>query len=158
MLAYFKECSLKRSAWFFLALVALGLEATGLYFQHGLGLQPCVMCVYERLAILGLILWGFSAIKGLLIAIRHTDYQLNPSPWNQCEFKPDFPQTMPFDQWFPSIFSPGPVNCSESQWQMLGWGMPQWLILAFSAFTVFFALVLLSQFKRTKTQYRSVFK
>ena len=65
---------------------------------------------------------------------------------------------MPFDQWFPSIFAPGPVNCSESQWQMLGWGMPQWLILAFSVFTVFFALVLLSQFKRTKTQYRSVFK
>ena len=179
MLAYFKECSLKRSAWFFLALVALGLEATGLYFQHGLGLQPCVMCVYERLAISGLIvaaciallsprvflfrwlaiiLWGFSAIKGLLISIRHTDYQLNPSPWNQCEFKPDFPQTMPFDQWFPSIFAPGPVNCSESQWQMLGWGMPQLLILAFSVFTVFFALVLLSQFKRSKSQYRSVFK
>ena len=37
MLAYFKECSLKRSAWFFLALVALGLETTGLYFQHEIG-------------------------------------------------------------------------------------------------------------------------
>lgn len=179
MLTFFKNLSLSRTAWLFLAFVAFALEATGLYFQHGMGLQPCVMCVYERLAIFGLIiagllgaiaprfaffrwialaLWGFSAIKGLLLAIKHTDYQLNPSPWNQCEFKPDFPQTMPFDQWFPSIFAPGPVNCSQSQWEMLGWGMPQWLILAFGLFSLFFVLVLISQFKKSRPQYRSVFR
>lgn len=179
MLTYFKELSLNRTAWILLAIIALLLESTGLYFQYVMGLQPCVMCVYERLAISGLLLsgiigaisprlkltryfaillWGYSAIKGLLLAIRHTDYQLNPSPWNQCEFKPDFPQTMPFDQWLPQIFAPGPVNCSESQWEMLGWGMPQWLILAFGCFTFFFALVLISQFKKSRPQYRSVFR
>lgn len=179
MLAYFKDLSLNRSSWILLSLVALGLELSGLYFQYIMGLQPCVMCVYERLAIMGLIIsgiigaisprlklarylailvWGYSAIKGLLIAIRHTDYQLNPSPWNQCEFKPDFPQTLPFDQWFPQIFAPGPVNCSESQWEMLGWGMPQWLILAFACFTFFFILVLVSQFKKSRTEFRTVFR
>lgn len=179
MLTYFKGLSLNRSAWILLALIAFGLEATGLYFQHGLGLVPCVMCVYERLAIFGLIVagvigalaprfglfrwlalitWGYSAIKGLLIAIKHTDYQLNPSPWNQCEFKPNFPQTLPFDQWFPSIFAPGPVNCSQSQWEFLGWGMPQWLIVAFGLFTLAFALTLLGQFKRTPHARRTVFR
>lgn len=179
MLTYFKELSLSRAAWLLLAFVAFVLESTGLYFQYGIGLQPCVMCVYERLAILGLfiagilgaaaprskiarylalIIWGYSAIKGLFIAIRHTDYQLNPSPWNQCEFKPDFPQTLPFDKWFPQIFAPGPVNCSESQWEMLGWGMPQWLILAFGLFSFFFLLVFISQFKKSRPQYRSVFR
>nr|WP_314741943.1 disulfide bond formation protein DsbB [uncultured Haemophilus sp.] len=179
MLTYFKELSLNRAAWLFLALMAFLLESTGLFFQYGMGLQPCVMCVYERLAILGLfiagilgalaprikairylaiVLWGYSAIKGLLVAIRHTDYQLNPSPWNQCEFKPDFPQTLPLDQWFPQVFAPGPVNCSESQWEMFGWGMPQWLIVAFGLFSLFFVLVLISQFKKSKQQYRSVFR
>ena len=101
MLTYFKELSLNRTAWILLAIIALLLESTGLYFQYVMGLQPCVMCVYERLAISGLLLsgiigaisprlkltryfaillWGYSAIKGLLLAIRHTDYQLNPSP------------------------------------------------------------------------------
>lgn len=179
MLAFFKSLSLHRGSWFFLALVAFALEATGLYFQHGMGLQPCVMCVYERVAFMGiiiagiigmiaprfcffrglaLVIWGFSAIKGLLLAIRHTNYQLNPSPWNQCEFKPDFPQTLPFDQWFPNIFAAGPVNCSESQWEMLGWGMPQWLIVAFGTFSLFFVLVLISQVKKSNPQSRNVFR
>ena len=178
MLTFFKELSLSRGAWLLLALLALALEGAGLYFQYSLGLVPCVMCVYERVALMGLVIagvigclaprslvirwlalivWGYSAIKGLLLAIRHTDYQLNPSPWNQCEFKPDFPPTVPLDQWFPSFFAPGPVNCSESQWEMLGWGMPQWLIVAFGLFSLAFVLVLISQFKKTR-QSRLVFK
>lgn len=178
MLTFFKELSLSRGAWLFLALLALALEGAGLYFQYSLGLVPCVMCVYERVALMGLVIagvigclaprslvirwlalivWGYSAIKGLFLAIRHTDYQLNPSPWNQCEFKPDFPPTVPLDQWFPSLFAPGPVNCSESQWEMLGWGMPQWLIVAFGLFSLAFVLVLISQFKKTR-QSRLVFK
>lgn len=169
MFVFFKKLSLSRMAWIFLAFVAFMLEVIGLYFQHGMGLQPCVMCVYERFAILGLIiaglfgaiapnltffrwgaflLWGFSAIKGLFLAIKHTDYQLNPSIWNQCEFKPDFPKIIPLDQWFPNVFASGPVNCSQSQWEMLGLGMPQWLIFAFGLFSLFFILVIISQFKK----------
>lgn len=179
MLDYLKELSRRRTAWLLLAFTAFALEAAGLYFQYGMGLVPCVMCVYERLAFLGLLiagllgalaprftvcrlsalaLWGFSAFKGLSVAVKHYDYQANPSPWNQCEFKPDFPPTMPFDQWFPSIFAPGPVNCSEKQWQMLGWGMPEWLILAFGTFFLVFVLVLIAQFRRTRPQYRTVFR
>ena len=74
-----------------------------------MGLQPCVLCVYERLAMVGLFIAGiigalapsslivrilalivglFSAIKGLMISIRHLDLQMNPAPWKQCEFIP----------------------------------------------------------------------
>ena len=48
MLDFFKQLSLKRSAWIFLAFTAFALESTALYFQYGMGLQPCVLCVYER--------------------------------------------------------------------------------------------------------------
>lgn len=173
MLSYFKELSLRRPAWLLLATLACTLEVTGLYFQHKLGLIPCVMCIYERVALTGLliaglialiapnfflfrwlalVLWGFSAFKGLSLSIKHYDYQANPSPWNQCEFKPQFPQTIPLDEWFPNIFAAGTVNCSEKQWQMLGWGMPEWLIVAFSLFMLFFLIVFMSQFKRAKPQ------
>lgn len=106
MLDFFKQLSLKRSAWIFLAFSAFALESTALYFQYGMGLQPCVLCVYERLAMVGLFIAGFigalapsslivrilalivglfSAIKGLMISIRHLDLQMNPAPWKQCE-------------------------------------------------------------------------
>ena len=96
MLDFFKQLSLKRSAWIFLAFSAFALESTALYFQYGMGLQPCVLCVYERLAMVGLFIAGFigalapsslivrilalivglfSAIKGLMISIRHLDLQ-----------------------------------------------------------------------------------
>ena len=38
---------------------AFALESTALYFQYGMGLQPCVLCVYERLAMVGLFIAGF---------------------------------------------------------------------------------------------------
>ena len=63
MLALLKRFSEKRSAWFLLAFSSLALESTALYFQYGMGLQPCVLCVYERLAIIGLFIAG---IIGLL--------------------------------------------------------------------------------------------
>ena len=59
MLDFFKQLSLKRSAWIFLAFSTFALESTALYFQYGMGLQPCVLCVYERLAMVGLFIAGF---------------------------------------------------------------------------------------------------
>ena len=105
MLALLKQFSEKRFVWFLLAFSSLALESTALYFQYGMGLQPCVLCVYERLAMIGLFVAGiiallqprtfilrlialalglFSSIKGLLISFRHLDLQMNPAPWKQC--------------------------------------------------------------------------
>ncbi|WP_303013566.1 disulfide bond formation protein B, partial [Rodentibacter pneumotropicus] len=58
MLAFFKRFSEKRSSWLLLAFSSLALELTALYFQYGMGLQPCVLCVYERLAMSGLFFAG----------------------------------------------------------------------------------------------------
>ena len=37
-----------RWPWLLIALSAGILELTALYFQYGMGLEPCVMCVYQR--------------------------------------------------------------------------------------------------------------
>ena len=41
----------QKSAWLVLFATSLALEFTALYFQHGMGLEPCIMCIYQRTAI-----------------------------------------------------------------------------------------------------------
>lgn len=170
MLQFFKDWSLKRSGWALLTITAISLELTALYFQHGMELQPCVMCIYERVAVLGIVFAGiigciaprfliirlialalglFSAIKGLLIAINHMDLQMNPAPWKTCPIIPDFPQTLPLHEWLPFMFKPSGL-CSEISWQWLGLTMVQWLVVAFSVYTLVLILVLISQVKKSK--------
>ena len=52
MLHFFKTLSVQRSGWLLLLISALALEGTALYFQYGMDLQPCIMCIYERVALL----------------------------------------------------------------------------------------------------------
>ncbi|GAL10002.1 periplasmic thiol:disulfide oxidoreductase DsbB [Vibrio astriarenae] len=77
--------------------IILAFEATALYFEHVMLLAPCVMCIYERVAMLGIAVaaligaiaprnpvirwlglagWGFSSYKGLMLSLEHVDYQL----------------------------------------------------------------------------------
>lgn len=179
MLHYFKNLSLSRGAWFFLVLSCIMFEGIALYFQHVMGLVPCVMCIYERIALLGILfagilglfgnryailrwlailIWLISAFKGLMLSLKHQDYQINPSPWNQCEFKVDFPQTLPLDKWLPEFFSPGSVNCSENQWEMFGFSMAQWLIFMFAVYLVFAVITLMSQFKHNRQKNSFIFR
>ena len=63
MLKFFKTLSVQRSGWLLLIISALVLEGIALYFQYGMELQPCVMCVYERVALFGL---AFAGLFGLI--------------------------------------------------------------------------------------------
>lgn len=172
MLALFKQFSEKRSSWLLLAFSSLALELTSLYFQYGMGLQPCVLCVYERLAMSGLFFAGiigllaprslivrlialalglFSGIKGLMISIRHLDLQMNPAPWKQCEFIPNFPETLPLHQWLPSIFNPT-GSCDNSQWSLFGITMVQWLVFIFAVYVLVLVVILIAQVKKSRKQ------
>lgn len=172
MLVWLKTLSLKRGGWLLLFFSTLALEMTALYFQHGMGLQPCVMCIYERVALAGVMFASLigllkpqfllvrlialflglgSAIKGLLLAIKHVDYQTNPAPWNQCSYFAEFPSSLPLDKWFPAIFNPT-GSCSEITWQFLNISMAQWIVVIFAFYSLLLALVLISQVKSLKTQ------
>lgn len=173
MLHYFKTLSIQRAGWLLLLCSALVLEGVAFYFQHGMGMQPCVMCVYERVALFGiafaglfglllprlivfrlfaLLIGGFSAVKGVMLAVKHIDYQTNPGPWNQCSYIAEFPRAFPLDKWFPSLFEPH-GSCSEITWQFLSFSMAQWILFIFAVYTLLFALLLISQFKRTPNIY-----
>lgn len=177
MFTFFKQLSLRRSTWLLVVLSSAALEGAALYFQYGLGLQPCVMCIYQRVALLGVMFAGiigflspkfllvrwfallvglFAAVRGLLLAVKHTDYQINPAPWNTCSPFLNFPETLPLDKWLPSFFAAG-GDCGKISWEFLGLVMPQWLIIVFAGYILLFVMMTLSQFKHTAKKKRDLF-
>lgn len=177
MLTYFKRLSLNRGGWLLLLLSTIALESTALYFQHGMGLAPCVMCIYERVALFGITLSALigllyprllilrlfslflglsSSVKGMLLAIKHVDYQLHPAPWNQCSYMAEFPQSFPLDRWLPYVFNPT-GSCSEITWSFLGFSMAQWIIVIFAFYSLLLTILLISQFKHIE-QRRNIFR
>jgi len=122
------------------------------------------MCVYERVTMLGIIVaglvgavaphilwirlvafitWAVSAIWGLQLALQHTDYQMNPSPFATCDFFPNFPTWAPLHEWLPWLFNPT-GDCSDIVWTFMDYSMPQWLIVSFGIYTALFAVIAIS--------------
>lgn len=164
MLRYLNQCSRSRGAWLLLALTALALELTALWFQHVMGLKPCVMCIYERNALFGvmgagligaiapktplrlvaLALWLYSAWQGLRLSYEHTMIQLHPNPFTTCDFAARFPSGLTLDKWLPSVFLAS-GDCAERSWTFLTFSMPQWMIVVFAAYLLVALLVLIAQ-------------
>lgn len=157
--------SRSRTAWALLTLGATLLLVTALFFQYVQGYQPCVMCVYQRAALVGvilagllgwlnpahpwlrsgaLLLWLASSVEGLQLAREHVGYQLNPSPFNVCTSFAEFPSWLPLDRWLPWLFNPT-GDCASIDWSWLGWSMPQWLIGIFALLAGLAGLFMLVQ-------------
>ena len=157
--------SQQRLGWLLLLLSALGLELTALYFQYGMELDPCVLCIYQRVAVFGLmaagmigliapsawivrwlamIAWGVAGVWGLLLAMRHAGIQFSETLDLSCSYFAEFPSWAKLDEWFPSVFLPTGF-CGEIQWSFLDLSMPQWMVVLFSAYLVVLVTVLLSQ-------------
>lgn len=155
----------QKGAWTLLFVSALGLELTALFFQYAMGLEPCIMCIYQRTAVLGVMLaalvpmvfnspiprllafagWGVSAIWGLLIAIEHVDIQNASNPFFvTCEIVPNFPSFMPLHHWLPKFFA-ATGDCGDIDWQFFDMSMPQWMIVIFGVYSALFAVVLFSR-------------
>lgn len=152
----------KSRAWVLLFLSALMLELSALYFQYAMELKPCIMCIYQRTAVFGILFsslpplllnnaftrllgfagWGLSAIWGLLIAIEHVDIQTAANPFfATCEIVPNFPSWLPLHEWLPNIFA-ATGDCGDINWSFLSLSMPQWMIVIFALYSVMFALIL----------------
>jgi disulfide bond formation protein DsbB len=158
-------------SWLLLALSALALEFCALFFQYVMDLAPCIMCVYQRVAIgaiitagligfsgcqfliarlLSFILWGTGAIWGLFIALEHVEMQANSgSLFFSCEFVPNFPTWAPLHEWIPFLFE-ATGDCGDISWQFLGYSMPQWMIVVYGVYTISFAIIILSRLIHAK--------
>lgn len=163
---YLSQITTNQKPWLLLALSALGLELSALFFQYVLDLAPCIMCVYQRLAILAIlmagtvgsighknllarfvayILWGIGSIWGLIIALEHVEMQENSgSLFFSCEFIPNFPSWAPIHEWIPFLFE-ATGDCGEISWQFLGYSMPQWMIVVYALYAIAFSIILINR-------------
>ncbi len=143
----------------FLAVLAscLGLLGIGLYLQHGLKLEPCPLCILQRVAFVaigmtamlaflhnpgamgrrfyGLLMMLFS-LAGAAVAGRNLWLQsLPPDRVPECGPGLDYMlETFPLAKALPMIFQ-GSGECAKVEWTMLGLSIPAW---AMGWFVVFF--------------------
>lgn len=157
--------SQSRISWLLLLTFVILFELCALYFQHIMLLSPCVMCIYERIALfgvglfalvglsaphlalvrwLGLVGWGYTAYRGLMLALKHVDLQFNPSPFVTCDLFVMLPSWAPLNEWLPWLFE-AYGDCSEIQWLFLSLSMPQWLVIIFAGNLIACAVFILAQ-------------
>lgn len=133
------------------AVVALSM-AGALYFQHVLRLEPCPLCVLQRVAIIGA---GVCAALGLLasgargqlaaialvlgcvltgtaIAAWHSWILAYPPETLSCGrpfewFHQDFPLAL----WLPKLFA-GEGDCLSLDWTLFGLAIPHLSLIAFA--------------------------
>lgn len=140
------------------------LLAVALYFQHVLGLEPCPLCIFQRIFVIALgavmlvaaihnpaILWRriyatlilVFAVLGVLVAGRHVWLQnLPPDQVPECGPGLEYMLAQfPLTQVLELVFK-GSGECAEVQWTFLSLSIPAWTLLVFIGVTLF-ALVLL---------------
>ncbi len=169
---YLSNMTTSQKPWLLLAISAFGLELSALFFQYALSLEPCIMCVYQRLAILTIVLsgiiggvghnnifarglayvfWGVGSVWGLIIALEHVEIQANSgSLFFSCEFTPNFPTWAPLHEWIPFLFE-ATGDCGEISWQFLSLSMPQWMVVIYAVYTTVLATVFINRLVFAKT-------
>ncbi len=146
---------IKPRFWFLLgSLGCIFLLGMGAYFQFEQGLEPCPLCISQRIAIFltGLvfmmavahnpkeqkginryaILGALSALGGASISTRHVWIQnLPPDQVPECKPALEYMlQNFPLIETLKLMLS-GTGDCAKVDWTMLGFSMPAWTLVAF---------------------------
>lgn len=142
-----------RPLFFLLFLLTVVSMAFALYLQHMLELEPCPLCITQRLFVMlvgffALVAaihnpqqWGrrvyaglclLAAIGGGAIAARHVWLQhlpeeLAPACGPSLEY---MLETLPFSETF-QIVMMGDGNCAETVWTLLGFSIPEQTLALF---------------------------
>lgn len=165
ILSFLSHLPERRRAWVLLFLSAFGLLLSALYFQHGMDLKPCVKCIYQRTAVVGILVaaippmlinnlitrtmgfagWAVSAIWGFILARQHVEVQNETNPFIvSCDAFPQYPSFMPLHEWLPNLFG-APGSCGDINWQFWGMSMPEWMMVIFALYSLAMSMVLISR-------------
>jgi len=136
-----------------ICLACLGLLGFGLYLEHVKGVEPCPLCVFQRIAFIAIALiafaaavhgpgrlWGriyngliiVAAAAGAGIAGRQVWLQhLPPERVPDCGPGLDYLiETLPLGEALKMILT-GSGECAEVKWRFLGLSIPEWSLAWF---------------------------
>jgi protein dithiol:quinone oxidoreductase len=149
-----------RGVFLAIFLLCAGFMGYALYAQHGLGLEPCNLCILQRIAMVGLGLvaliaaihgprgWGIRVYGGLALLIAAAGAGVAYKHWRIQNLSPEEKQALTceaplgflwehksaFDA-LKTVFAGG-GNCGDVDWLFLGLGMPAWVLIWFTAFAL----------------------
>jgi disulfide bond formation protein DsbB len=134
------------------AAICAGMMGFALYAQHGLNLEPCPLCIFQRVATISLgVVFALAALQnpgrtgttvyavllfvvaaaGAGVAGRHVWLQnLPPDKVPACGPGLDFMlDAFPFTEMLETVLS-GSGECADISWSLLGLSMPVWVFIA----------------------------
>ena len=137
------------------AAIVAGLMGFALYEQHVVGLEPCPLCVLQRMAMIALgavfavaalhapagigarvygLLGTLAALAGMTVSGWHVHLQnLPPDQVPSCG--PGFDWIIEMNGWFGglAVIFQGSGECAKVDWTFLGLSMPAWVFIWFVA-------------------------
>jgi disulfide bond formation protein DsbB len=139
-------------------IVCAGLLGFGLYLQHVVGLEPCPLCVFQRVAFIVIALLALigaihnpqklferiytglmliaslcgAGIAGRQIWLQHLPEDKVPECGPGLEYMLD---AFPFTDALRMILS-GSGECAEVQWTFLSFSIAEWSIVCFTCLTI----------------------
>lgn len=142
--------SRRRWNWFGVAICA-GLMAYALYLQYGAGLEPCPLCVFQRVGVIAIgavflllalhdpaglgrrvyaVVGGIAAVLAAGVAGRHAWLQQLPEDQvPACGPGLDYiMDAFPLAEALRLVFT-GSGECADVQWSFLGLSMPAWVFV-----------------------------
>lgn len=140
-------------------LGCMGLMIYALYAQHVLGLEPCPLCIFQRVAVIGLgLVFGLAALQapgttgrriyavllvlvaaaGMGVSGRHLWLQsLPPERVPACGPGLEYMlESFPLREMLQTVLS-GSGECAQVDWSFLGLAMPAWVLISVAALGVF---------------------
>ena len=130
-----------------------GMMAYALYAEHQMLLEPCPLCIFQRIAIIGmgivflllaahnpspgwvrriyLALFSLSTLGGIVAAGRHVWIQhLPPDKVPSCGPGLGYMlDNFPLGDALKMVFT-GSGECASVDWTLLGLSMPEWVLIA----------------------------
>jgi disulfide bond formation protein DsbB len=145
----------RRPAYLLGALVCAGLMGWALWLQHGLGLEPCPLCVFQRIAVIatgvvflvaaihnpgraGAIFYAVLTVLtsgiGAALAAWHVWIQGQPAgSVPACGMGLNYMlDTMPLTEVISKVLK-GSGECAEQGWLFMGLAIPSWTFVFFVA-------------------------
>jgi disulfide bond formation protein DsbB len=158
------------------ALACAALMAYALYAQHVLALEPCPLCIFQRVAVIALgvifliaavhnpasrgarvyaVLLLIVALGGALIASRHIWIQAQPpGTVAACGAGLDYMlEIMPLSAVIAKVLT-GSGECGHVDWTLRGLSMPWWVLFSIIALAVWAVIVNWPADRRRELQWR----
>jgi disulfide bond formation protein DsbB len=146
------------------ATICLALIGTALYFQYVMGLDPCPLCILQRVCVIAVgVVWlgaglhnpgpvGVRVYGAMTVAIaaigagvagpqgllQHLPAEQGPACGPGLEY---ILETFPMHEAL-GIILRGSGDCAEVNWTFLGLSMAGWMLVVFAIFVVSGALLL----------------